>query len=445
MDKKPNTIFRALDRKAAAVTEFTMRQYRTKISTWVVLIIGFLMISLLLLFYVDAMQREYESIDNDGDSSDWDNDGYPTGQERLYGTDPNNPDSHPGTFLPPIAPDPPEKWIDEDDFDWDSKPGAGQSISVGYDDDGDCDRADRTESQKDSNDNEIACDIILESNIDDTSNSVYEIDADNFVDEDPDDGKYAKEAIHRASILAIGKLGFVFIIGIFIPLFMATGLIRDEMSSGTMHYMLAKPIARTEVFLYRVLGYLGIVWPYLATLTFVSALVTGLGAPGDSFFRFSEFGLWLSILFAAMLATLVYGMLFCFFGVMWRYGVILAIPFAAWELAMALLSMGAPDLAILRFSVIGWALTIIDSAAILVWPDLDLFIEMGSWGGGGEGTGLWGSSIEGAVPLDYFSSKPGLGEMSPFVSMLISTVVLLVQAAALWLLGGLIFKGKEIQ
>ena len=34
------------------------------------------------------------------------------------------------------------------------------------------------------------------------------------------------------------KLGFVFIISIFIPLFMATGLIRDEMTSGTMHYIL---------------------------------------------------------------------------------------------------------------------------------------------------------------------------------------------------------------
>ena len=31
---------------------------------------------------------------------------------------------------------------------------------------------------------------------------------------------------------------------IFLPLFLATGLIREEMSEGTIHYMLAKPIAR---------------------------------------------------------------------------------------------------------------------------------------------------------------------------------------------------------
>ena len=40
MADKTNSIFRALDRKAAAITEFTMRQYRTKISTWVVLVTG---------------------------------------------------------------------------------------------------------------------------------------------------------------------------------------------------------------------------------------------------------------------------------------------------------------------------------------------------------------------------------------------------------------------
>ena len=68
MADKTNTIFRALDRKASAITEFTMRQYRTKISTWVVLITGLVVISLLMLFYVDAMQRDFEAIDNDGDS-----------------------------------------------------------------------------------------------------------------------------------------------------------------------------------------------------------------------------------------------------------------------------------------------------------------------------------------------------------------------------------------
>jgi hypothetical protein len=33
------------------------------------------------------MTRDYEAIDNDGDPYDWDQDGYPNGQESLYGTD----------------------------------------------------------------------------------------------------------------------------------------------------------------------------------------------------------------------------------------------------------------------------------------------------------------------------------------------------------------------
>jgi ABC-type transport system involved in multi-copper enzyme maturation permease subunit len=60
----------------------------------------------------------------------------------------------------------------------------------------------------------------------------------------------------EASSLPLGNSAWFSLIGIFVPLFMATGLIRNEMTSGTMHFMLAKPIARGEVFLYRMLGFL---------------------------------------------------------------------------------------------------------------------------------------------------------------------------------------------
>jgi len=441
MADKTNTIFRALDRKAAAITEFTMRQYRTKISTWVVLVTGMIVICLLMMFYVDAMQRDFESIDNDGDSVDSDGDLYPDGQERLYGTNPFSDESHPGLFDPPVPPDDPSKWIDEDDFDWDQSPSGTQTVSVGYDDDGDCRSNSRTDSQKDTNDNGVICDIELSRDLD--GNLRYSSDA--FVDEDPDDDAYAKEALHRASILGIGKLGFVFIISIFIPLFLATGLIRDEMNSGTMHYMLTKPIARTEVFLYRVLGYIGIVWPYLILLTLISAIVTGFAGPGDSFFRFSEFGIWLAILFAAMLATLVYGMLFCFLGTMWKYGIVLAIPFAAWELGMALLSMGVPESPILRFSIVGWAMVIVDSASMIIWPDMDLLIASGFSVEVEDSFGFEREELIGTDALNYFFATPGLGDISPFLSMIIATVVLLIQAIVLLFIGGALFKGKEIE
>ena len=433
---RQDSIFRSLDRKAGAITEFTMRQYRTKISTWVVLVTGLVVVSMLMLFYVDAMQRDFEAYDNDGDSFDSDGDSYPDGQERLYGTNPFNELSNPGNFDPPVAPDDPEKWINEDDFDWDSSPSGVNSVSVGFDDDGDCLTDSRTDSQKDTNENGIVCDIELSL----SEFGVFVVEADSFVDEDPDEDKYAKEALHRASILGIGKLGFVFIIGIFTPLFLATGLIREEMTSGTMHYILTKPIARTEVFLYRILGYLGIVWPYLIVLTIICALTTGVFGPGESIFRFGELGIWLAILFAAMMATLVYGMLFCFLGLMWRYGIILAIPFAAWELGMALLSMGLPDAPILRFSVIGWCMIIIDSASMIVWPDMDVMIFSGL-----SVQSLEGRNLIGADPLNYFYSVPGLTGLSAMASLILATVVLLIQATVLLFIGGALFKGKEIE
>jgi hypothetical protein len=401
--------------------------------------VGFIAIAIIVLFYVDSMQQEIEAIDNDGDSMDWDGDGYPTGQERIYGTDPDNPDSNPGTFSPPIAPDPPEKWINEDDFDWDLS--ATSDTTAGYDDDGDCRLTDTTESQKDRNRNNVNCDIILDYS--EIRGELNDIHSDGFVDEDPDEEKYSKEAIHRAFLLAIGKMGFVFLLGIFLPLFLATGLIREEMENSTMHFMIAKPIARRDIFLGRVVGYLGIVWPYVIAMGIIVGLISGFAGPSDGFFRFADLGMWMAIIFATMMATLVYGMLFCALGTLWKRGIVLALPFAAWELGMAIVSFNAPSASILRFSVIGWSLNIIDAASLIVWPNLGLFIEMGLWGGG-HNSNFWGSELEGAGALSVFASDTGLG-ISPIATIAVSTFVLLFQAIILWVIGSAVFKGKEIE
>ena len=44
-----------------------MRQYRTRISTWVILGAALMAILLMLLFYVDAMYTDIDPIYNDGD------------------------------------------------------------------------------------------------------------------------------------------------------------------------------------------------------------------------------------------------------------------------------------------------------------------------------------------------------------------------------------------
>ena len=55
------TVWTKLDRKATAVAEFTMRQYRKKRSTWVLGSIGVILVSIVLLFYIDAMSEGAES------------------------------------------------------------------------------------------------------------------------------------------------------------------------------------------------------------------------------------------------------------------------------------------------------------------------------------------------------------------------------------------------
>ena len=431
-DNSSFSLWKGVDRKAMAVAEFTMKQQRKRLSTWVIFGVGFAAMAILTMFYIDGMVRDYDPIDNDGDSIDTDGDGYPNGQEIVYGTDIYNENSHPGLLNPSVEPDDPSLWIDEDDFDWD----ALEAGSHGYDDDGDCRTDARTASQKDSNNNGIPCDVRM-------VNALYgdgiAIEGDTNVDEDPDDAAYARESIHRASILALGKFGFVFLIGIFVPLFMATGLIRNEMTSGTMHFMLAKPIARTEVFLYRMLGFLALAWPYVTVLLLLEVIVFGFAGPSEGFFRLQDLGVWLSIWLAALLAILVYGMLFCMLGVMWKHGIILALPFAAWELGMILTTLGAPDASILRFSVIGWAMNIVDAGAALTWTDTPLMIEMGMWFDSGAS-----ESLQGAEALQIFASTPGLG-LGALATIVVSVIVLLFQAASCWFLGGVLFKSKEIE
>ena len=106
------TVWTQLDRKAGAITELTIRQLRNRISTWVVLGVGVLLISLLLIFYVDSIRDDFEPYDNDGDSQDWDNDGYPLGQELIYGTSDYDDSNFPGS----------SEYIYQGDIDWNDQP-----------------------------------------------------------------------------------------------------------------------------------------------------------------------------------------------------------------------------------------------------------------------------------------------------------------------------------
>ncbi len=430
-----NTVWSRLDRKATAVTEFTLRQYRTKNSTWVVLGIGMVFVAMILMFYGEAMSSGFESVDNDGDSHDYDGDGYPTGQEKIYGTNPWDENSHPDPEL--VTPDPPEKWIDEDGIDWD---GDYSNSNQGFDDDGDCTGVGWVDNEsfelprnQDTNRDGINCNVRYTMNS--TTNTIYRINADPYVDEDPDDEEFLKESLHRAFVLGFGKIGFAFLIGIFVPLFLATGLVRDEMERGTLHYIMGKPIARAEILAYRLLGYIALVWPYATVLILVTAIVTGFLAPSDSIFRFHDMSAWLGILLASWLMMLAYGTIFCTLGVISpRFGLWIAIAFGVWEFAMAMISLGAPNFPLTWLSVSHWGIEIINCTSVLAYPDQSYLIEIAGMNND------WGSE----AALVGFYSPPSVIAGNSFASLLISIFVLVVFTVFALFIGQSSLKRKEL-
>ena len=383
------TVWTKLDRKATAIAEFTMRQYRKKRSTWTVGAVGALLVVVVLLFYIDAMSEGIESVDDDGDG--------------LLDEDPSS-------------------WTE-----WENSQYADRTVSGPMsDDDGDCLALEPW--LRDSNNDGVDCNVLYNY---DRNGVVTSIEADRFVDEDPDESIFLEEAMHRSFLLGFGKFGFLFILGIFVPLFLATGLIRDEMDSGTLHYLVGKPIARAEIMMYRLLGFIGLSWPYFAGLFVLSALVTGIFGPGDAIFRFSDLGIWFGVLIATFLTVLAYGAVFITFGIVaGRYGILVALLFAVWEFFMMFLAMigTTRDMGIASMSISFWGAEIINSTAWLVWGD---FAQM---------TGQF-LALDIALWTVWYSPFP---TSSPLINLVISIVVLLLITGLFVLMGQSSFKKREL-
>jgi ABC-type transport system involved in multi-copper enzyme maturation permease subunit len=538
--KLSETVWTQLDRKAGAITELTIRQLRNRISTWVVLGVGVLLMSLLLAFYIDAIRTDFEPIDNDGDSVDWDNDGYPLGQERIYGTSDYDNKQYPGssefvflgdidwndeprnhfgnhtwadasgyftpTWIDTESESPPGFWgwidwsneipscpstgqpfddwsfvregaclyengtyvmfhgsfagegeflvepgedaqwgymtesfdiekhpksmyIDEDDIDWD-----GTSGSHGFDDDGDCLKGDYVTddtSQSDSNRNGIYCDVYWSF---DQNGNLIDIQADNNVDEDPDDSKHIGESSHRTFIIGTGKIGFVMILGLFLPLFLALGLVRDESENGTLHYLLSKPIHRGEFILYRLLGYLAIVASYTIILVLIIAIITSIIGPGDSIIRLSDFPVWMGIALSTILVLTAYGSIFNTVGlVLPRYGVYICILFGVWEFLMGLFTITIPSATIPMLSISHWAIQLIDAVVLIAWSDTALLQQSADAFG-----------LETGISFFWHPPVHTLETGNPFIALLISVSLILMISISMIGLGQLIFRNKEI-
>ena len=383
------TVWTKLDRKATAIAEFTIRQYRKKRSTWTVGAVGAILVVVVLLFYIDAMSEGIESVDDDGDG--------------LLDEDPSS-------------------WTE-----WENAQYAGRTISGPMsDDDGDCLALEPW--MRDLNDDGVDCNVVYEY---DQNGFVTSIEADRFVDEDPDESEFLEEAMHRSFLLGFGKFGFLFILGIFVPLFLATGLIREEMDSGTLHYLVGKPIARAEILMYRLLGFIGLAWPYFVGLFVLSALVTGIFGPGDSIYRFSDLGIWFGVLIATFLTVLAYGAVFITFGIVaGRYGVLVALLFAVWEFFMMFLAMigTTREMGIASMSISFWGAEIINSTAWLVWGDYAMI----------SGQSL---AVDIALWTVWYSPFP---TTSPLINMVISIIVLLLITGLFVLMGQSSFKKREL-
>ena len=380
------TVWTKLDRKATAIAEFTMRQYRKKRSTWSVGAVGGVLVVIILLFYIDAMSAGIDSWDNDGDGL-----------------------------------------IDEDPSDWDGS----QAKSVGdVDDDGDCWA--RESFDRDWNGDGIDCNVIYNY---DRNGMLTSVNADPNVDEDPNESEFLEESMHRSFLLGFGKFGFLFVLGIFIPLFLATGLIRDEHEAGTLHYLVGKPIARAEILMYRLLGFIGLAWPYFLGLIFLSALVTGFFGPGDSIYRFSDLGIWFGVLLATFLTVLAYAAIFASFGIIApRYGVLLALLFAVWEFFMMFLAMfeTTRQMGIASLSVSFWGAEIINSTGWLVWGDFALM------SGQAQSIGFF---AEIALWTVWYAPFP---TTTPLLNLVLSIVVLLMIVGMFVLIGQSSFKKREL-
>lgn len=526
------TVWTALDRKAGAVIELTIRQLRNKTSTWTVMGISVLLLTLLSAFYIDSVREGFESIDNDGDSVDFDGDGYPLGQEMKYGFSDFDDREYPGAalFIPEdqidywgirthsgnytwdvlgpskfvgsweniastyaeysddcpeiigdnlentpygyssfactladnslyvqflrfdgngtlavaegwnavygrttesyyVAPDPPSAYIDEDGLDWDSD---NPSESQGFDDDGDCTQEGYylpTGSQNDDgNRNGVACDVQW---IRGPDGSVLQINPDYLVDEDPVDSELLGESSHRSFIIATGKIAFAMIIGIFMPLFLALGLIRDESENGTLHYLLSKPIHRGEFIVYRLSGYLILTGGFVLAMSLIMAIVTvTLGPEGN---RLGDINVWFGIGMVTVLSLAAYGSIFNAMGLVSpKYGVYLALVYGVYEFAMAVMTLFGADLVPI-ISVSHWSLQMIDAIVILAWPDTIMLAQMAS-----------AFNLESGLAFFWNPPVHTFGTGSTALAMSLSIFVLLAFIILPILIGQSIFNRREI-
>ena len=172
--------------------------------------------------------------------------------------------------------------------------------------------------------------------------------------------------------------------------------------------------------------------PYMVVLALLVGLVTSFIGPGDSLFRFQDLTVWLIIGITAALVLLAYSATFSALGVISKkFGIYIAMVMGVWEFIMAffsLLTSGQSKIAWL--SVSHWGLEMVNSAALIAWPDSGYYDIIGS--------GLFNSS----VVFSIFWNEPVIVPGSPIGSLLVSAFFLIFYIGV-WVLIGQSFLGRR--
>ena len=115
--------------------------------------------------------------------------------------------------------------------------------------------------------------------------------------------------------------------GIFLPLFLATGLLEMKWNLKRYTILLENLFARGEFYAYRLGGYFVMTWAYLASLVLIMNIITGFHRSLGIIFRFQDIQMWATILFASCLMVMAYGTIFSTFGIFTKYGMLASIFF----------------------------------------------------------------------------------------------------------------------
>jgi len=155
--------------------------------------------------------------------------------------------------------------------------------------------------------------------------------------------------------------------------------------------------------------------------------------PGDSIIRFRDILVWLGIGLATILALTAYGAVFNTLGLISpKYGVYIALVIGMYEFMMAVGTLfGWDTLPVLSIS--HWTLQLVDSLVLIIWPDTMTMHLMS------EAFGLDSG-------IDIFWNPPlhTLGTENPYVSGILSIVVLTLITVFMIFMAQSIFKRREI-